>query len=105
MAMKTYMNTIGARKVGFTVVGKRNDGSTVHIGDVRGALERNAMRYFLAVDACVSTAALPAERRFEERLARWFDETERYPLQLHEMERNEYVAGKLGLRRSEQAAR
>jgi hypothetical protein len=95
LAMKTYMNTVGAEKVGFTVVDRQRDGTPILVRDVRGALERNAMRYFLAVDACVSTASVPEDRKFEERLARWFDETERYPQQLHEIDRSEYLATKL----------
>jgi hypothetical protein len=94
LAMRTYMNTVGAQKVGFTVVDRRTDGTPVLVGDVRGALERNAMRYFLAVDACVSTASLPSQNRFEERLERWFDSTERYSHQLHELDRGEYLSMK-----------
>ena len=94
LALAGYMDTVGAHKIGFTVIGTR-DGSPVYVGDVRGALERNVMRYFLAVDACVTTASLPADRRFEQRLERWFDATERYAPQLHEIERSEYLTAKL----------
>jgi hypothetical protein len=103
-AMKTYMNTAGAEKVGFTVIDRHIDGTPVLVRDVRGALERNAMRYFLAVDACVSTASVPDDRKFEERVTRWFDETERYPQQLHEIDRGEYLATKLNGSRRQHAA-
>jgi hypothetical protein len=104
VAMRTYMNTIGAEKVGFTVVDHDKDGKPVRVRDIRGALERNVMRYFLAVDACVSTESLPDDRKFEARLARWFDETERYSQQLHEIERPEYLAAKLEDAHRRQAA-
>jgi len=94
LALRTYLNTLGAAKVGFTIVDRRPDGTPVYVGDVRGALERNAMRYFLAVDACVSTASLPGTQKFKQRLENWFDATERYP-QLHEVERVEYIDAKL----------
>jgi len=104
MALRTYMTTLGAEKVGFTVVDRRPDGTPVHVGDVRGALERNAMRYFLAVDACVSTASLASEQRFTQRLEHWFDSTERYALQLHEVERSEYLDMKLNGSRKQPAS-
>ena len=51
MAMQTYLATIGSQKVGFTVVDKQADGKPVYQGGVLGLLERNTMRYYLAIDA------------------------------------------------------
>jgi hypothetical protein len=81
-AMQAYLATAGASKVGFTANG------------VRGAVERNAMRYYLAIDAYLDTMDVPADRRTERRIQRWFNQTERYPRQLHEMDRNTYVTMK-----------
>ncbi len=89
--MKLYLATAGARRVGFTVVGRTGDGQPQYIGGVRGAVERSAMRHYLAVDAYLDSLALPPERRIEARIGRWFDASEAYPRQLHEMERDVYI--------------
>jgi hypothetical protein len=91
VAMNTYLSTVGADKVGFSVAGKDGDGKPQFVAGVRGLVERNTMRYYLAIDDYV---AAPAAGQLEQRLATWFDATERYPRQLHEMERADYLAMK-----------
>ncbi len=59
---------------------------------MRGALERNTMRYYLAIDAYLGALAVPPPERFEQSLERWFAATERYALQLHEVDHDAYVA-------------
>ncbi|MEJ5991492.1 hypothetical protein WG902_15920 [Ramlibacter sp. PS3R-8] len=81
-AMQAYLATAGASKVGFTTNG------------VRGAVERNAMRYYLAIDAYLDTLHLPVAQRVEKRALEWFNATERYPRQLREMDRHTYLAMK-----------
>ena len=90
MAMKTYLATIGSQKVGFTIVDRR-DGKPVYQGGVLGLLERNTMRYYLAIDAYLSAYALPAAEQSEKRIREWYASTERYAEQLHEMEQAEYL--------------
>ena len=53
------------------------------------------MRYFLAVDSYLSTLAIPPPERFKASAERWFAATERYALQLRELDRDTYVAMKL----------
>ena len=93
-AMQAYLSTAGSDKIGFTVTGKDANGQPIHIGGVRGAIERNAMRYFLAVDAHLASLAAPPEQRVEKKIQAWFSSTERYPRQLREMDRSTYVAMK-----------
>jgi hypothetical protein len=81
-AMQAYLATAGANKAGFTA------------GGMRGAIERNAMRYYLAIDAYLDTMDLPAAQRVDQRINKWFAATERYPKQLHEMDRDTYVTMK-----------
>ena len=89
LAMHLYLATIGRDKVGFT---RAPDGpADEFVGGMRGVVERNTMRYFLAIDAYLGSLALPAERRLEHRLAAWFDATERYPRQLREVDRTAYL--------------
>lgn len=94
LAMKVYLATSGRDKVGFTVIGDPNDPQPKYVGGVRGAIERNTMRYYLAVDAYLGALATPASGRFEESLERWFGSTELYPRQLREMDREAYFAMK-----------
>jgi hypothetical protein len=61
---------------------------------IRGAVERNVMRYFLAVEAHVAALAAPEPERFERSLDLWFDATETYATQLHEMDRDAYLSMK-----------
>jgi hypothetical protein len=49
------------------------------------------MRYYLAIDAYLAALAAPPDERLEERLRDWFDSTERYALQLHELDQNAYL--------------
>jgi hypothetical protein len=91
VAMNTYLSTAGASKVGFSTSGKDSDGAPRYVGGVRGLVERNTMRYYLAIDDYV---AAPAPSQLEQRLNTWFDATERYPRQLHEVEKNDYLAMK-----------
>lgn len=91
LAMQAYLGTLGSDKVGFTP-----KGASGYVGGVRGVVERNTMRYYLAIDAFLDA---PRPEQLDRRLAAWFDATERYARQLHETERSEY----LEMKRSEYA--
>ena len=91
MAMQGYLATLGRGKVGFSIVGRDNAGKPTYVDNVRGVVERNTMRYYLAIDTALDTYGLPPAERQEKRLRDWFAATERYPLQLHELERDEYL--------------
>ena len=94
MAMQMYLATVGADKVGFSVTGKDASGQPIYMGGVRGAVERNAMRYYLAIDAYLDSLSAPAGQQVERRIQGWFNASERYPRQLREMDRPAYVAMK-----------
>ncbi len=90
MAMRVYLATIGSGKVGFTKM-KGGASTDAYIGGMRGVVERNTMRYYLAIDAFLSgLAAAPADR-LETRLQNWFTATDQYARQLHEIEREPYL--------------
>jgi hypothetical protein len=103
VAMQAYLGTVGANKVGFSVAGRDGNGQPIYIGGVRGAIERNVMRYYLAIDAYLASLGAPPERQLETRIETWFDATERYARQLHEMDRAAYVAMKRGESERQQA--
>jgi hypothetical protein len=94
LAARAYLATSGRDKVGFSSTGTRRDGSPDYIGGLRGAVERNAMRYYLAVDAVLEASDRPASLRFEASLDHWLDAIEQYPLQLAEDDRDAYRAAK-----------
>jgi len=91
LALEVYLATIGRSKVGFAVAGTRSDGQPVHIAGIRGLVERNTMRYYLAIEAFLGAVSAPPQERLEKRLREWFAAIERYPRQLHEMEQGEYL--------------
>ena len=95
MAMQAYLGTVGADKIGFTVTGRDGNGQPQFIGGVRGAVERNAMRYYLAIDAYLDSLSAPAPKQVEERIRRWFAATERFPQQLREMPFPTYATMKM----------
>ena len=91
LAMQAYLATAGRDKVGFSIVGKNADGKPVFVNNVRGVVERNTMRYYLAIEAYLGAYTAPAPEQLDKRLRDWFNATERYPQQLHEVERSEYL--------------
>jgi hypothetical protein len=94
-ASNLYFSTRGRDKVGFTWIREEDDPPRLVRG-IRGALERNTMRYYLAMDAYLHALASPAPQRFELSLGRWFAGTERFARQLHEVTEHDYLAMKRG---------
>ncbi len=94
LAMQAYLATTGRDKIGFSITGKGDDGQPVYVDGVRAVLERNTMRYYLAIETYLASLAVPAPERQEKRLRDWFAATERHARQLHEMERDDYLAMK-----------
>jgi hypothetical protein len=93
-AMRAYLGTIGRNKVGFPVTGKESDGRSRYVAGMRGLVERNTMRYYLAIEAFLGSRSAAPGARIEKSLRDWFAATEAYPRQLHEMGRVEYLAMK-----------
>ncbi len=91
LVTQAYLATFGRGKVGFTVLGQHSDGTPDYIGGIRGLVERNAMRYFLAVEAYLAALDVAPAEQFEKRLDKWFGAVERFPRQLHDVERGRYL--------------
>jgi len=94
LAMKTYLATIGRDKVGFTTTDKHTSAKPDFIQGVRGVVERNTMRYYLAIDAYLATLNAPDDGFSEKRFQLWYANNESYARQLHEVEQDEYMAMK-----------
>jgi len=69
---------------------KADKGELVVVG--WGGSRAAAMRYFLGIEAYFSAMAAPPAQQQEKRLHDWFALTEQHPRQLHELERDEYLA-------------
>ena len=92
---KAYLATTGRNKVGFTVVGKLPNGEPDFIRGPRGLVERNAMRYFLAVGVYLAGGGGKGGAADAVAMQKtWFAATEKYPRQLHETDLNSYLAQK-----------
>jgi hypothetical protein len=94
MTMGAYLATAGRAKIGFTVEGREPDGSPKHVRGERAALERNVMRYYLALLSELAPAAGSPEQQLQARLKDWFGRTERFAAQLHEYGLDEYLREK-----------
>ena len=95
LAMQGYLATLGRDKVGFSISnGSSSGGQAQRVGGLRGVNERNTMRYYLAIEATLAVLALPPAQRLAQSLQHWFSATERYPRQLHEVDRAAYLATK-----------
>ena len=94
LAGKVYFATLGWGKVGFTVTGTDSSGNPVYIGGPRGAIERNAVRYYFAIQSYMDTLRYPEEKRFSVRISDWYDLTYRYRKQLFELDKNDYLTFK-----------
>jgi hypothetical protein len=90
-ALQTYLSTIGAKKVGFSVEGRDDQGKPYYVRGLRGVMERNTMRYYLAIEAYLKAQRAAPEDRATRMIEEWFASIERYPRQLHELERDDYV--------------
>ena len=94
MAMSAYLSTAGRSKIGFSLEPPAEGAAPEPIGGLRGSLERNLMRYHLAMAAYLDAAATPAAGRTDARLRRWFELTEHFPAQLHEQTLDEFLKAK-----------
>lgn len=106
LAMHAYLATVGRDKVGFTAMPAARGGEPpAFVGGTRALVERNAMRYYLAIDAYLSALDAPPSERFDKQARNWFDASEQYPAQLHEVDRDSYLTMKRAEYRRQQSWR
>jgi len=89
-----YFATVGRNRVGFSQEKGGPAGSPQYVKGFRGLVERNAMRYYLAFEAFLDMQSAPATHRFEACINAVYDLMERYPAQLHDMGKAEYLDAK-----------
>lgn len=81
-------------KTGFTVTGTDSSGNPVYVNGPRGAIERNAVRHYFAIQSFMDTFHYPEENRFSMRISKWYDLTDLFRKQLFEMEKADYLSFK-----------
>ena len=91
---RAYLALGGRDKVGFTVVGTDAEGNPQYIDGSRGAVERNAMRLYLAIDAYLDVVDEAPGKRRERSLRAWLDAIAGYPRQLAEADPAAYFEAK-----------
>lgn len=91
LAMKGYLATFGSGKVGFTNIADPSATQPEYVAGMRGLVERNTMRYYLAIDAWLDEPPGQPDTRLEQRLSNWFSASEQYPRQLHEIDWQQYM--------------
>lgn len=92
--MGAYLATAGSAKIGFSIEGREADGTPRYVRGERAALERNVMRYYLALLAQLGAAGGSRDEQLQARLRAWFALTERHAPQLHEYDLAEYLQEK-----------
>lgn len=102
LAMQGYLATAGSGKVGFTQV--RRGSTNAYVDGMRGTVERNTMRYYLAIEAYLASLDKPPAQQLEARLQHWFDATEQYARQLHELDKESYLVMKRAEYQRQQAS-
>ena len=94
IALQAYLDTIGRDKVGFSISGRQPGGQPDYVGGVLGLVERNTMRYYLAIESYLGAAQLPESQQVERRLHDWHAGVDRYARQLHELSDADYLTMK-----------
>jgi hypothetical protein len=94
LAMGAYLATAGRSKIGFTVLGRDDRQRPLYVAGERAAVERNVMRYHLAVVAHLGVVPVPGTSPRLARQRAWFALTERHAAQLHEYSLDDYLREK-----------
>ena len=88
------MKMFGGSKPGFTETGIDSDGNPVYTDGLRGAIERNAVCYYLSIMAYLDTLKIFDGQSFENRINQWYDLAAPYKKQIFEMKKEEYLTYK-----------
>ena len=93
-AIKLYYATLARGKIGFSVVGTDRNGNPEYSKGDEAMLERNVVRYLIAITAYMQTYEIPGVEGMRKRAELWFDATEEYAAQLREVDREDYLRAK-----------
>jgi hypothetical protein len=91
LAMKSYFALFASGRAGFTITGRDEKNNPLYVSGIKGAIERNVMRYYLALMAFFDSFSSPEGQRYEKRINAWYDLSSRYKRQFPEIRREEYL--------------
>jgi hypothetical protein len=94
IAIKSYIALFGTKRAGFSVESFTEENGPVYVSGVKGSIERNVMRYYLAILAYFDALKYPPEQRFEKRLSGWINLSDRYQRQFPRIEHTKYFENK-----------
>jgi hypothetical protein len=78
-----YVNTKARHKSGLSIAGMDEGGNPIYSKGRKAILEGIIVRCYLTLRAFLDTVNVPADRRFEASIHRWFDLVNNYRTQLH----------------------
>ncbi|WP_455365341.1 hypothetical protein [Kaarinaea lacus] len=90
LAIDGYLATIGRNKVGFTVTDYDEANQPVYVQGLQGIVERNSMRYFLAIRSFLDTSELSTEQ-WRQRIDHWYQLARNFERQFLEVREKEYI--------------
>ncbi|MEJ2179842.1 MAG: hypothetical protein P8Y28_05240 [Gammaproteobacteria bacterium] len=93
LALDGYLATIGRHKVGFTITEYDDSNNPIFVKGLQGIVERNSMRYFLAIRSFLDTSTLRREQ-WDTRVQHWYRLARRFERQFIEVREKEYVETK-----------
>ena len=89
-----FFDTFAAGRIGFTITGTNEDGSPKYVSGTDGMFERNIVRYLLAFQVYIDNPDGVGAEALAGRAEAWYTATERYPEQLYEIGRDDYLRNK-----------
>jgi hypothetical protein len=93
LALDGYLATIGKHKVGFTIKDYDEDSQPVYVQGLQGIVERNSMRYFIAIRSLLDTSDSQGEQ-WETRIEQWYELAKGFERQFMEVRDREYIETK-----------
>lgn len=93
VALKGYLATLGRKKVGFSIDEYDENNNPVYVKGVQGIVERNSMRYFIAIRTFLDTFALN-NQDWSNRINYWYQLALPYKRQLLEVNDRKYLKTK-----------
>lgn len=93
LALDGYLATLGRNKVGFSVKGYDENHEPLYVKGLQGIVERNSMRYFIAIRSFLDTASL-GPQQWGSRIDHWYSLAKRFERQLIEVRDKAYLETK-----------
>lgn len=93
VALQGYLATLGRKKVGFTIDSYDENNDPVYVKGMQGIVERNSMRYFIAIRAFLDTFSRNNEG-WDKRVDLWYQLALPYERQLLEVKEKKYLETK-----------